>query len=180
MVVNLSVLDSTSNPILIRADLIPDTSYADFGLGNSSSKFVAGYFEEGHFDYLKIKDIPLSNFIRYKSGTATATTRWKADGQGTSDSPFVWMHDKTTYSGLPSSLAIVERRISNDTSGYNTLVATFLLLSATNIQMSRQIGTNYLNFTSSVRAEEPSSSPDAYGQTSETRTTFSWNYIAIC
>ena len=88
MVVNLSALSSTNADILIRRNLIPDTSYADFALGNSSSKFVAGYFEEGHFDSLEIENIPLSNFIHRKSGSATATTTWVVTGQGNSDSPF--------------------------------------------------------------------------------------------
>lgn len=182
MVVNLSILSSTSNNIRIRANLIPDTDYADFALGDSSSKFVAGYFEEGHFDHLKIENIPLSNFLHYESGTVTATTTWSSTGRGTSDSPYTWLHEETEYkfSGLASpSIDIANGVAYYSTSSYNGLVAGFLLLSATNIQVYRSGNGRYLNFTSSVRADEPSSSPERYGQRVSTVRTFDWNYIAI-
>ena len=103
MVVNLSVLSSTNTNILIRRNLIPDTSYADFALGNSFSKFVAGYFEEGHFDSLKIgntrfdpaSDLVLESFTISKVSVSGSITweSWEDPSHGT----FIW---RTSSSNL--------------------------------------------------------------------------------
>ena len=71
------VVSSINGDILIRANLIPDTDIADFGLGNSSSKFVAGYFEEGYFDYLQATTANLSmlhtNSIQFYDTTSQSS-----------------------------------------------------------------------------------------------------------